>query len=116
MPIELNISHCETTVEFTKQKFIKKSLEKHLELFLKAEGQESYQSKLLLAEKYFENYQKYGEMTWYHWCNKHWGTKWNAVFDEDSIKRNTQQDMIFFSTAWYPPIPIMLELASSILP
>jgi len=111
MPPQLNVSHCETTKEFTIQKYIKNSVEKHLEIFLKAEGKESYQSKLLLAEKYFDNYQKYGEMTWYDWCVKNWGTKWNAIFDEDSIQGNTKQNMLFFSTAWEPPIPIMLELA-----
>jgi len=33
------------------------------------------------ARQYQENIEKYGYGSWYGWCKKHWGSKWNA---EDS--------------------------------
>lgn len=55
---------------------------------------------------YVSNYQKYGATTWYGWCNKNWGTKWNAI--------NTLvygQDEVSFDTAWAPPEPVIAKLA-----
>lgn len=65
-----------------------------------------------LAEHYHENKQKYGHIAWNSWSVEHWGTKWNARFDEDDEMRNMKSDtMIFFTTAWDPPIPILNTLA-----
>ena len=110
MPPELNISHCETVKKLTYAKYIQKSVDKHFEIFLRAEGSHSYQSKLLLAERYFENYQKYEAMTWYDWCNIHWGTKWNALYDEFQ-EQNKDPHVIHFITADHPSVPIMNALA-----
>ena len=31
-----------------------------------------------IGEKYVTNIELYGCPTWYEWCNRYWGTKWNA--------------------------------------
>lgn len=47
----------------------------------------------------------YGKNNWYDWSNSHWGTNWNAYYQEK--KENT----IFFNTAWSIPYPIYEKLA-----
>lgn len=47
------------------------------------------------------NYNKYGCSTWYQWCPKNWGTKWNAY--QTSINNN----VIEFDTAWGWPEPVI---------
>lgn len=54
-----------------------------------------------LAEKALSNYNLYGVLTWYEWCPKNWGTKWNAY--EVTVEDNT----ITFDTAWNDPEPII---------
>jgi len=110
MPPELNVSDMDEVKAFCRQKFIKKTPEKHLEIFLKAEGTEKYQSYLLLAEKYYDNYLKHGYMTWYDWCIEKWGTKWNAMYDEFQ-EQNNAPTIIHFITATDPPIPVLNTLA-----
>lgn len=58
------------------------------------------------GKTYVENYQQYGETTWYGWCIKNWGTKWNACDSE--IK---EEDVVEFETAWSAPIPIVEQLS-----
>ena len=41
---------------------------------------------------------------WYDWRLKNWGTKWDATILEASRKKDTA--MIYFETAWSPPIEI----------
>ena len=31
-----------------------------------------------LGEQAYNNIQRFGSPTWYEWCNRNWGTKWNA--------------------------------------
>lgn len=54
------------------------------------------------------NIVKYGCKDWYSWCNKYWGTKWNAYGQPDD--RNTD-DTIFFQTAWSSPVELMQKLS-----
>lgn len=110
MPPELNISHDETVKQLAYQKYIRKSVEKHLEIFLKGEGKHTYLANLQLAEKYYDNYQKYFFMTWHDWCIAHWGTKWNAMYD-DFQEHNTDPTVIHFTTANDPPLPVVNALA-----
>lgn len=55
---------------------------------------------------YVSNIRNYGYATWYHWCIEHWGTKWNACFNEQE-----DEDTIIFKTAWSNPEPFMLKLS-----
>lgn len=57
-----------------------------------------------LGKVAMDNYNKYGVATWYEWCSKNWGTKWNAY--DIVIKDNT----ISFDTAWNSPKPILQAL------
>ena len=54
---------------------------------------------------YLSNILNYGHSTWYGWCKKNWGCKWNACDAE--VKDNT----IIFQTPWVEPKPIFDELA-----
>lgn len=67
---------------------------------------EKLQELLETGLKYAENVVKYGSSSWYDWCVRHWGTKWNAysleIVDDDTIK---------FETAWSNPEPVILKLA-----
>lgn len=58
-----------------------------------------------LGEKYLSNIDKYGASTWYDWCWKHWGTKWNAA---DSYWESDYT--VTFETAWEMPFPILNKL------
>lgn len=59
-----------------------------------------------LGERYCLNVFYYGSTTWYEWCSKNWGTKWNAC--DSSIE---DADTIEFCTAWSAPLPIVAELS-----
>ena len=50
--------------------------------------------------------EKYGEMNWYDWSVKNWGTKWNSY---DGQQEN--ELTISFSTAWNAPYPVIRELS-----
>lgn len=68
------------------------------------EGKQCY----ALGETAYKNEQMYGYTTWYDWCCKYWGTKWNSY--DNNINR--QERTISFSTAWSCPAPIVEALAS----
>lgn len=57
------------------------------------------------GRQYVSNYEKYGAATWYGWCIRNWGTKWNAgetvILDRDTIR---------FETAWSNPAPVIQKL------
>ncbi len=57
-----------------------------------------------LGKQYVKNYQNYGHTTWYDWCWKNWGVKWNA--SESFIG----DKMISFNTPWSEPLPIIIKL------
>lgn len=54
---------------------------------------------------YLENLNHYGVLSWYDWCIKNWGTKWNAY--ECFWDGNTLQ----FYTAWSAPEPVIAALS-----
>jgi hypothetical protein len=56
-----------------------------------------------------EESQRYGKNTWYHWCIKHWGTKW----DVQATLRNESPDFLVyrFQSAWSPPVAWLKKVA-----
>lgn len=66
----------------------------------------------LLTDQELHNLrQQYGEVWWYDWSCKYWGTKWNAcatIFDPAECKPG--RFVIHFSTAWSPPDPVFQEM------
>lgn len=44
------------------------------------------------------------------WCVDNWGTKWNVEVDVDT--NFSKEDIIYFATAWNPPIPVVKALAA----
>ena len=44
--------------------------------------------------------------TWYAWCKRKWGTKWNAGY----TKIDHTNHEIRFETAWYHPFPVIHTL------
>ena len=47
------------------------------------------------------------EEDWYTWCNKNWGTKWNA----DGVTRQAEDGRVAynFQTAWAPPSKALMN-------
>ena len=56
---------------------------------------------------YLYNYSNYGELDWYTWSIKNWGTKWNGF----STSVDEENYSIFFETAWDGCEPVIMELA-----
>lgn len=62
------------------------------------------------GKKAIQNIKKYGVKDWYGWCNKFWGTKWNAY--DIGISRPSEDTVEYqFSTAWSCPAPVLVELS-----
>lgn len=56
------------------------------------------------------NLYQYEAPTWYEWCCKNWGTKWNACgYDENTDYSDS--DFIWFQTAWSAPVPVIQKLS-----
>lgn len=49
-----------------------------------------------LGKQYYENKENFGCTTWYDWCCKYWGTKWNAM----DCEYNPILHSFKFETAW----------------
>ena len=60
-----------------------------------------------LGKQYLDNQLSYGAPTWYKWCYKNWGTKWNV---EDGSKLR-DDNTLHFETAWSAPLPILNALS-----
>lgn len=58
-----------------------------------------------VGKAYVDNILDYGDDTWYEWCCRHWGTKWNAV------ESRIFDDGFEFETAWSAPFPIIEKLS-----
>lgn len=56
-----------------------------------------------------KNLAEYGAPTWYEWCVKNWGTKWNAYGFPSG--RAAEELTVSFFTAWDPPDPIIRKLS-----
>lgn len=65
------------------------------------------EEKWILGKQYFENKKNYGSTTWYDWCCKYWGTKWNAMDCEYDPKGHAFK----FETAW-SGVPALARLLS----
>ena len=65
-----------------------------------------------LGEKAYSNIQRFGSPTWYEWCNRNWGTKWNA-YGFPPLEKNS--DTMEFYTAW-DSVPKIISLLSKKYP
>lgn len=65
-----------------------------------------------LGKQAYENIRRYGSPTWYEWCNKNWGTKWNAY---SCVELGKEDDTLEFFTAW-SSVPTILEVLSKKYP
>lgn len=45
----------------------------------------------------------------YEWVIEHWGTKWNSI--DPVVDHNSKRTVYGFSTAWSPPIPLVLTMS-----
>ena len=62
---------------------------------------------IAMGQVVISNFLQYGCGDWYGWCNRNWGTKWNAYdihFDQES-------QSIHFLTAWDTPMPVIDKLS-----
>lgn len=69
----------------------------------KSLGIESFED---LGNTYINNIIQYGCDSWYDWCCKNWGTKWNSsgalIVDDNTYE---------FDTAWSTPYEVLVELS-----
>lgn len=70
--------------------------------------QKEHPEEWALGKQAYENIQQYGSPTWYEWCNKNWGTKWNAY---SCVELSKDDDTMEFFTAW-SSVPTILEALS----
>ena len=66
--------------------------------------EEQYRPNYDAGRQLCTNYEKYGCITWYEWCNANWGTKWNAC------NSSFTDESLYFETAWDAPEPILEKL------
>lgn len=59
------------------------------------------------GKQYMYNREHYGCYTWYEWCRRNWGTKWNACEPIWSLDNG----ILVFQTAWSAPFPVIEALA-----
>lgn len=69
---------------------------------------------LELGKTAVDNFLQYGSIDWYHWCNKNWGTKWNAYGYED-VSAPPAGNVLTYLTAW-DGIPKLVAVLSSRFP
>lgn len=70
--------------------------------------QKEHPEEWALGKQAYENIQQYGSPTWYEWCNKNWGTKWNAY---SCVELGKDDDTLEFFTAW-SSVPTILDALS----
>ncbi|MEM7301897.1 MAG: hypothetical protein AAF468_12495 [Pseudomonadota bacterium] len=61
-----------------------------------------------------QNFAECGEIYWYDWCNKSWGTKWGA-YDQPEDGHPDHETSFRFDTAWSHPSEL-LEIMSERCP
>ena len=61
------------------------------------------------ARQYQENIEKHGFGSWYGWCKKHWGSKWNA--EDSKVEAGPDAITVRFATASSFPKPLVKALS-----
>lgn len=61
------------------------------------------------ARQYHENIEKHGYGSWYGWCKKHWGSKWNA--ENPSVELGPDSITVRFTAASSFPKPLVKALS-----
>ena len=64
-----------------------------------------------LGKAAWNNIRLYGAPTWYEWCNRNWGTKWNSYGYDGMVGGYPSGNTLRFLTAWSAPHPVMEKLA-----
>jgi hypothetical protein len=71
-----------------------------------------------IANKYKQNKETYGHLSWYGWCISNWGTKWGACdsellcSEEIKLKGKESWEVEYrFNTAWSPPKEALLHIS-----
>lgn len=59
-----------------------------------------------IGKQYISNLMQYGATSWYDWCCREWGTKWNS-FSTEPMEDNT----LLFHSAWSRVFPVITKLA-----
>ena len=61
------------------------------------------------------NLVKYGFESWYEWSIANWGTKWDVGDEdhEDEYQKGDNEVILYFESAWAPPIIAMEHLESA---
>ncbi len=68
----------------------------------------AYDEMLTFGKRLLSNIDRFGHPSWYDWRWENWGTKWNAC-DTEIVEVHGRIG-VRFSTAWEPPVPIVVAL------
>jgi hypothetical protein len=82
---------------------------------LRAKLERSAPEALIVGRQALANIRTYGVPTWYEWCLREWGTKWNP--SEVAVDDDPQRLTYRFDTAWDAPRGIVgpfVDLAHSL--
>ena len=69
----------------------------------------SFHAQVPLPKKHINAYIKKSNSSWYGWCNKHWGTKWDCY--EEDLNHTDNYTYYTFETAWCPPEAWILRIS-----
>ena len=89
------------------------SLLRYYKPILFDKSEKDIKEKIKKGEQSYNNFIKYGFVSWYGWSLYHWGTKWNAK--ETYIIKNRTCATIGFVTAW-SGVPLIIEKLAKIFP
>lgn len=104
--IKKSLGRCNVAIQF--KGLFNNDLEERIKSHISSDwNKENTREELIeLGLKYITNAALYGSTSWYDWCRKNWGTKWNA-YSYEEISENE----ISFETAWCMPEPVVAKLA-----
>jgi Ferredoxin-like domain in Api92-like protein len=69
-----------------------------------------FEEAMAYGKKLLHNMEEYGATTWYDWCCKNWGCKWNTRDSWVDEHFETSAAVMFY-TPWGPPSPVIRALA-----
>lgn len=69
---------------------------------LKESNPKMFERCIEVGKQYLHNIAEHGSKTWYEWCCRNWGTKWNSL-----EPRYADYNIIIFETAW-SGVPVLI--------
>ena len=73
--------------------------------------QANHPDEVAIAKIWKHNEDEHGSRSWYDWCIRNWGTKWDAYSVEwKKFDPAKGEALVHFNTAWSPPVNVISRL------